>query len=268
MRALRHNLRTYGCVTGVATLKYPDHYPEVLSEIRDGLSKLLDREAARDRNEEGKFTLSVASELRLLAVIGFLVERDPDLFRKSLVSSTRRRIILLERFDSGDPVPRSIASMRLYKASLDALASGHFEIAQELGARMGNRSSVEKEFDSPFEIAIGYSIKHILTGNDEVALNYIDDLEKICSSKDYRNFAGYSSALRGIVASDLPAVEAAIEELLKGHRRLSMGRGLFADSVDQHLSVWGVGIINLAAYRNLSVAVKDPLVPTPLLVSR
>lgn len=219
-----------------------------------------------DRNAKGPFTLSAAGSLRNLAVIGYLVEQDAALFRENLVEATQRHIELLDRFDSGDPIPAGLVSMLLYQKLLDALASGDVAVAKALGARMGSRATIEKKFDRPFDIAMGYSLKAVLACEDDLALAWLGDVSRACSNEKYRNFAGYVSALRGIVKGDFKTVEAAIEDVLAGHRRLSMGRGLFADSPDKFLSVWGLGIINLAVFRGLNVNVYDPLIPAPLFL--
>jgi len=156
--------------------------------------------------------------------------------------------------------------MFAYQKLLDALASGDMNVARAFAERMGGRPEPEKEYDRAFEIAMGYGLKAILAGDDAAALARLYDLEQACTHKDYVNFAGYVPVLRGIVSRDSAAAEAAFPELLAGHRRESKGRGLFSDSVDEFLCVWGIGLINLAGSRGMVIKVDDPLIPADLIV--
>lgn len=244
----------------------PDHYPEVLGEIRECLPGTLSKAAMSDRDAKGLFTLGAASEFRNLATVGFLVERDVTLFRSSLREATDRRARLIDRFDASDPICPSLASMMRYQELLDALASGDLDIAKALAKRMGGRPAVERKYDRKFEIAIGYALKAILAGDDVEAAARLDDLERACAHKDYVNFAAYVPLLRAIVGRDSVAAEAAFPELLAGHRRESKGRGLFRDTPDSYLSVWGIGLLNLAKSRGIDVKVVDPLIPTELVM--
>jgi len=243
----------------------PDHYPEVLKEIRESLPKTLNNADSADKDAKGLFTLRVASKLRNLAVVGFLVEKDVDLFRSSLAEATSRRIRLIDRFDAGDPISPSLASMMTYQALFDALASNDLEAATVLSDRMGGRPAVEQEYDRDFEIAIGYALKAILAADDATALARLDDLERASAHKDYISFASYVSVLRAIVLRNSMALEAVFPDLLAGHRCASKGRGLFNGGVDEFLCVWGVGLLNLARSRGMAVKIDDPLIPAELL---
>jgi hypothetical protein len=244
----------------------PAHYPEVLGEIRESLPGSLKKADALDRDAKGLFTLRVASKLRNLAVVGFLVEKDVSLFRSSLVEATNRRIQLMDRFDAGDPISPSLVSMMTYQELLDALASNDLEAAKALSEQMGGRPAVEQEHDSDFEIAIGYALKAILADDDAAALTRLDDLERSSTHKDYVSFAGYVPVLRAIVLRNSAALEAAFPDLLAGHRRASKGNGLFSGGVDEFLCVWGIGLINLAGSRGMVIKVDDPLIPAELIL--
>lgn len=244
----------------------PDHYPEVLHEIRESLPETLKKADMPDRDAKGLFTLGVASELRNLAVVSFLVEKDASLFRSSLAEATNRRIQLMDRFDAGDPISPSLVSMMTYQELLDALASNDLEAAKALSERMGGRPAVEQGHNRDFEIAIGYALKAIVAGDDATALARIDDLERASKHKDYVSFAGYVPVLRAIALRNAVALEAAFPDLLAGHRRASRGNGLFSGGVDEFLCVWGVGLLNLARSRSMAVKVDDSLIPAELLM--
>jgi hypothetical protein len=244
----------------------PNHYSQVLEEMREDLSVLLKKAEMPDRNIKGLFTLGVSSKLRGIGVIAYLVEKDVKVFRSSLVESAKWRAKLFDRFDAGDPISPSLVSMHTYKELYDALASGDMGVARAFAERMGGRREAEQEHDRAFEIAMGYALKAILAEDDVVALARLADLEQACQHKDYVNFAGYVPVLRAIVSRDSAAAEVAFPELLSGHRRESKGQGLFSDTEDEFLCVWGVGLLNLAHARGMDVKVDDPLIPMELVM--
>ena len=53
---------------------------------------------------------------------------------------------------------------------------------------------------------------------------------------------------------------------VKGHVRQSKGRGVFKDTVDETLCVWGVGMASLARRHGLEVNGVPPLIPQELLL--
>jgi hypothetical protein len=243
----------------------PSHYPTVLEEIRESLPGALKKANMPGRDAKGLFTLGVASKLRNLAVVGFLVEENADLFRSSLMEAATRRVQLIDRFDAGEPIWPSLVSMARYQELLDTFASGNFNAAKELADRLGGRPAVEEECDRNFEISIGYALKAILAEDDVAALSRLEDLELACAHSDYVNFTGYVPALHAIVRRDRRALEEAFPELLAGHRRESKGNGLFSGGVDEFLFVWGVGLLNLARWRGTEAEISDPLIPAALV---
>lgn len=244
----------------------PSHYPEVLNEFRQRLPGLLAKEAMPEKNVKGVFTFGLCSEYRGLAVIGFLVERDVNIFRRGLIDATDCYLRLVDRFEAGDPISPGIFSMMAYKRLLDVLASGDIDKAKALASRMGGRPEIEKKYNRDFESAIGYALKAVLAGDDKIALARIDDLEKACNHRDYKNFLSYVPVLKSIVVRDSAALQAAFPGLLECQRRESKGRGMFSDLDDTYISVWGIGLLNLAKSRGLEVTVDDPLIPMELVM--
>lgn len=242
----------------------PGHYSEVLEEMREHLPSLLKKAAMPGRNSKGDFTLGVSSTFRGLATVGYLVEGDVAAFRSNLVNATLWRMQLFDRFDAGDPISPSLVSMHAYKNLYDALASGDIDVASAFAGRMGGRPDAEREYDRAFEVAMGYALKAILADEDVKALRFLSDLEQACQGVEYRNFSGYAPVLRAIVARDRAAAEVAFAELLSEHRKESRGKGLFSDTEDKFLCVWGVGLLNLARSRGVAVEVVDPLIPADL----
>lgn len=242
----------------------PEHYPEVLAEARESLPGQLERANDPNRNAKGLFTLGVAGKYRCMGVIGYLVEREVGAFRSNLAEATKWRMQLFDRFDQGDPISPSLVSMHTYKNLYDALASGEISLASAFAERMGNRPDVEKEFDRSFEVAMGYALKAVLAGDEAAARTRLMELTTASNHKDYINFVSYASILDAILSKDAAAAEAAFPELLSAHRRESRGRGLFSGLEDEFISVWGLGLLQLAKSRGLEINVTDALLPYEL----
>jgi hypothetical protein len=171
---------------------------------------------------------------------------------------------LFTRHAAGEKIADDLVSMLGYQRLLDALASGYRQPARELALCLGLRP-VGKRADSPFDRALGGVLKAMVLGEDDVARQLIPALERSCKgfAKAFRN---YPTFLGAVLDRDSQRSNEALAELLKVHRRQSAFSGAFAMTVDAHLAVWVVGLVNLALDRGLLVKCDDPLVPRELAV--
>lgn len=219
-----------------------------------------------DKDKNGSATNSLVGTLRFLAVADYAMEKSVDAFRQGLIESARSSMHLFDRFDAGDTISPSYVSMMAYKELFNALASGDKVLSETFAAKMGGRNEIERQYDRPFDIALGYSLKSILVQGDATAKRYVEALEVASQESENADFRGYAMVLRAILNQDAAMAEAGFRELIAGHKRQSKGGGLFKDTADELLSVWGVGLANLAHMRGLMVEPNDPLVPTELLI--
>lgn len=218
----------------------------------------------KDRN--GSASNSLVGTLRFLGVAGYVLDKDVAAFRSDLAEAAAVSVRLFDRFSSGEPVSPSYVSMMAYKELFNALASGEAGLAKAFAERMGGRDAIEREYDRPFDVALGYAIKSILAADDVSAARYLGSLEIACQEPENADFIGYATVLRAILKQDGEAAKSAFGEVVAGHKRQSKSGGLFKDTEDELLSVWGVGLANLARMRGLMVEASDPLIPNDLLV--
>lgn len=223
---------------------------------------LLDAE--KDKN--GSVSNSLIGTLRFLAVAGYVSDSDITQFRVNLSETVLIRVRLFERFDSGDLISPSYVSMMSYKVLLNALAAGDEQAAVSLASRMGGRTVVEREYDRPFDIAFGYALRDVVLSDFVSSIRWVDALSEECRKTGNADFRGYSTVLHAILKASQRDVNAGLEEIISGHGRQCKGKGLFKDTEDELLCVWGVAVANLARMRGLQTGASDPLIPADLLI--
>ena len=240
---------------------FPELYPEFVERLPN--ARLWASDAKRDRT--GWETASLKSRVRLIGIMDYLMKEDVFSFRRGVSEGVSLELSLYIRFDSGEPINPSWVSMIGYKQLFDSLAAGNFETARALSDRLGGRPDIEKEFDHPFTIALGYLLKSFVDGDGENVKRDRIEAFRQCQG---RNWGGYTQLFEAILNDDLDQAQAAFPEIIAGHKRESKGQGMsmFDGSEDQFLSVWGIGMANLARSHGLPVQIDDPLIPADLLV--
>jgi hypothetical protein len=88
----------------------------------------------------------------------------------------------------------------------------------------------------------------------------------ICQQADNSDFAGYAEVFNAILDGNQKHAQEGLTAIAKGHRNQSKRGGVFRDTEDEVLCVWGIGMANLARRRGLSVTRVAPLIPQELLV--
>ena len=241
------------------------HYPELYPEFVGRLPTDRLRAADPEFNRAGGGTSGLKGSVRLIGIMDYLMKGDIKSFRKGVSEGASLELSQYVRFDAGEPINPSYVSMMGYKELFDALGAGDFETARALSDRLGGRPEIEKEFDHPFTIALGYLLKSFVDGDGENVKRDRIEAFRQCQG---RNWGGYTQLFEAILNDDLDQAQAAFPEIIAGHKRESKGQGMsmFDGSEDQFLSVWGIGMANLARSHGLPVQIDDPLIPADLLV--
>lgn len=233
---------------------------------RKHLQVLRANASSPEKDRDGTATGSLIGTVRFLAIASYVLDGDARAFKAGLVEAADLQKRLFDRFDAGESISPSYVSMLTYTALFDALAAGHPEEAHALAERMGGRESLENEYDRPFDIAMGYALKSVVTGDRDAAVRYIAVLERACEDRENADFAGYPGVLGAIVRRDIDIAESALDAVIAGHKRQVKGAGLFRDTEDELLCVWGVGVVNLARMQGLALRPRDPLIPEAVLM--
>jgi hypothetical protein len=206
--------------------------------------------AAKGIGDEGTF--------HLLGVAAYVLDNDPEEFRRYLSAVGHRQLTFIQRFDAGllDEyfAPYSTASLLFYRELYDALAAADFATAQALAGTMGTQESPER-VDTAFTRAMGFALKWTVLGDDgEQTRAWIERLRNECSDSQHGDFRGYAELL-----------DAALHMICDGHQRLAQNPDWFGDSENELLCVWGIGAANLCRWRGLNVSAVPPLIPDALL---
>jgi len=239
-----------------------------LYEIESEDLPLLRSNAFDDtKDREGSSSSVLADSLRFVGVAEYVLNGDIASFRSKLGEAANLRLQLFQRYESGDPISKSYVTMLSYKSVLDALAAGDFSLAHDLASKMGGRDSLEREYDHPFDYALGYAIRAIVLGEEVEIPERIQAFRAECVKPGNANFLPYADLFAAIAtAGDADAANHSLKQLVDAHKKESKERGVFKDSEDEVLCVWGLGVANLARHRGLAVDPVPPLIPENLLV--
>jgi hypothetical protein len=129
---------------------------------------------------------------------------------------------------------------------------------------MGGRDAIEAEYDRSFDRALGYCLKGVLSNDSAAARSALANLEQACNEPENADFKGYAKALRCIIERNADLLPQAFDEIIAGHKKQSVGAGLFKDTEDELLCVWAVGIANLARWSGLPSLNSSTLLPAEL----
>ena len=216
-----------------------------------------------EKDREGKYSASLIGDLRFFAVAEFVLHGHVILFCDQLSEAASIREELCCRIERGDPIDASYNSVLGYKDVLNALAAGDFNVARKLSARIVEMP-VSNDVHA-FDEAFGKAICALVSTQDDMAVR-VSSLLVLCRSIE-PDFVAYAEFFHAIQNKDTGNANDALVKVVDGHKRQSKGDGVFSSTEDEAISVWGIGVANLA--RHLGVEVTSPdetLIPSVLLV--
>ena len=159
-----------------------------------------------------------------------------------------------------------------YKEVFDGLASGDWQTAEALAQVIGGRAEIEAKYDDDFSRSFGYTLKYaVLAQYDEMEhwrqrFHAIITAEEVEYLQGYEScFQGYSTVFSGLPSLDLDLVSNGIRTIAEGHKQLASS-DWFGETEDELLSIWGIGLANLARHRGLTVEAIEPFIPADLLI--
>ncbi|MBC8325519.1 MAG: hypothetical protein H8E27_07835 [Verrucomicrobia subdivision 3 bacterium] len=214
-------------------------------------------------NPLGTVTSSMQDEYRAIAVYQGVVEGEWNLFPEFMASSVECWLNLLAKYSNEGTVCCSMVDViPAYKCSLDALAAGNEALSKQVANEIQQRCDY---LSHRFSCYFAFAVKSVTLESDDVS-ERLEALDIECKTKDGVYFQGHAQVLRCIAEHNEAPLSEAFKLLLKGHRKLSRGAGMFNLTVDVYLSVWGLGLANLCHFRGLTVEIDDPLIPKQLLL--
>lgn len=220
-------------------------------------------DSEKDRN--GSCTNMLALDLRFFAVADYLRNGDVESFKAQLSEAAQLRSKLFSRFEHGEPIDGSYITMLSYKALFDALAADDMEVAKLLASHMGGRDALEQEHDHQFDSAMGYTLRAFALNDSVQMQEWAPKLIAACKETAMTDFSGYGQVFQAILSSDSAAANEGMKAVVKGHQKQLKGNGVFANTEDELLCVWGVGMAHLAQLHGLQIEAVPPLIPQDLL---
>lgn len=239
---------------------------ERLQELREErLERLPNLEKKIEQCEvqyKPDFMGSVASSYRFLGTSAYVLEKDVQTFKNSLLNSAELEFEIIKSYQKGKPVDESLVSVLSYQELFSVLACGNIQRAKELAKLVGFDAKIDKKQTHPLDRAFGYCLKEFVLENMDDAKKSLKVFTEICSQKSNKSFIGYSEVFQAILKKNNELCNKGIEDILKGHKRISF----FKDTEDELLAVWCLGIANLAIHFGLDVNIENELLPKELLI--
>jgi len=239
---------------------------DLIEADRTDLPVLRANAADPTQDAKGDTSDMLGITLRGLGIFEYALYKDEAALRSRLTESVTIAISLFDRFERGEPIDASYLSMLAYKDLYDALALGDMHLARSLAQKMGGRKEIERQHNHPFDRAMGYALRAFVLRDREEMQVRTEAFRERCEKRGGKYFRGYASVFEAILEGDSRKANAGFVELLKGHRRMSTGNGVFRFTPDADLCVWGLGLANLARHHGLDIKISDPLIPSELLV--
>lgn len=243
-----------------------DRLPNLVEIEKEDLSILRTNAEDVGKDKSGSASATVANSLRFVGVANYVLSHDIEMFKSYLSEAAEIRKRLFERFERGESISQSYVSMIAYKALFNSLAAGNIELSKSLASHMGGRSEIEKKYDNPFDCALGYALKSFTEDNHTEMLYWTEKISDVCKEKGNIDFQGYAQMFKAMLEGDETLGNKGIQTIIKGHKNQIKGRGLFRNSEDEALCVWGIGITNLARSHGVIIQGVSPLIPDELLI--
>lgn len=245
--------------------KLVDRLPMLLELHREDHHIIRANADDSTKDKDGSCTDMLAQDLRFFAVADYYLKHDLDSFRRQLSEAAALRNELFCRYNEGEPIDDSFVSMLSYKSLFDSLAANNMEVAKNLSLNMGGRDTLEQKYDHPFDYAMGYTLRAFV-------LHYLDEMERwlpklviACEASNLKDFSGYTQVFQGILENNTNLVNDGFRLIISGHLNQTKANGVFADTDDEILCVWGIGMANLAVSYQIEVKAIPPLLPEDLI---
>ncbi|HLN30640.1 MAG TPA: hypothetical protein VK395_23065, partial [Gemmataceae bacterium] len=243
-----------------------DRLPMIIKIREENLPLVRSNVADRAKDRDGSSSHGLALHLRFLGSADYVLHADVNTFKAHLTEAATIILGLLKRYDRGESIDASLVTMLTYKDLFDALAAGDMELARSLAQHMGGRDELEKKHDHPFDRALGYTLRAFVLNQPQEMTKCAADFSIICKEADNADFQGYAHVFNAILTKNVAMANEGLQQILQGHKHQSKRGGVFKDTVDEILCVWGVGIANLARSDDLFVQGLPPLIPPDLLI--
>lgn len=218
----------------------------------------------KDYDKTGSGTAGQLHAERFLGVAEAVLKKDADSFRRNLEHAAELKLSLLQRSANGEPIDESYLSLLCYQDVFNALAAVRLDIAKSLSHSLLSRNSTSKSKIHLFDQKLGAMVIGLVLDLPELS-KHIEEFEAVCQKPGNGDFAGYSTVAKAIVQKDQLLAQEGLQQIERGHRKLSRRGRVFHGIEDEVLCVWGIGISNLASYRGIQLTAIPPLLPQELI---
>ncbi|HQS85044.1 MAG TPA: hypothetical protein PLY23_09175 [Alphaproteobacteria bacterium] len=227
-----------------------------LETIAEDFRESLPRD--RKRFEETPYT-SVLSTLRFLAVADYMKTKNPEDFRAHLREIVEYVIKMYQRRKMIVLPDTPFLAVASYEYIFVSLASGDWSLTNKLLMYM-------KKYIYSNDLGGFHEFFMISVLGDPLNRERLEE-SILLTGKKSKSYVGYLLAFRAIADKNLPALEEAFKEIMKGHKWLCTPAGYFGGTEDEVIAIWPLAILNLARFNGLFFEVNNSYIPEELLVT-
>lgn len=196
------------------------------------------------------------------SILTWIRRGDAVAYRQLALRSAEHQVSLMERAGRGDPISESRVGFMSYQRLFDALASGSAltstQLAQQIQGRVSQRPDRVAGFDRAMCLTLCAFVEKATRREESLRV-----LTEAMASDSLKRFAGYGRAFHALLASDGQLLTDALRAIVADHEHL--GRlGVWRETVDRELCVWGIGLAHLAHEYGLDTELDCPLLPRAL----
>ncbi len=231
-------------------------------------------ERARQKEREQGYVSTMtgkthsAGHYHFFAVAQYILHHNIASFRTNMTDAAECAIYVFEQYEAGKidyPFDGSEVSVTAYRDVFEALASGNWEVSIKLAVLVGGRPEIEKR-SNDFARSLCYTLKYCILREFDAMKQKLSLFKQVCKEEDYLAFQGFADVFQAILEDNLQMANDGIQRIAADHSKLAKQSAWFAETEDELLSVWGIGIANLARRNGLQVHGVPPFIPDDLLV--
>ncbi|MFT3684724.1 MAG: hypothetical protein QM783_07295 [Phycisphaerales bacterium] len=186
-----------------------------------------------------------------------------NLYRQLAKRSAELHLELVKRSERGDPIADSRIGFMSYQRLFDGLASGSLPLAADVAGRILSRTTKIPDPVSAFDRSFCQALCAFVFQSPDRAIQ-LEKFKPMLESSATKPFAGYGAAFEAMLNSDRESLNRAILDIAEGHIKLGK-TGVWKETVDRELCVWGIGIAQLAKSYNLDADIDHVLIPGALI---
>jgi hypothetical protein len=225
-------------------------------KFRGGIDRLEHEVAARGLGADRGTTASrLIDALRFEAIASYIIDRKAADFRRMLGRCVQLKAGLFDAARSGDDIMSHLVRLDAYGYIYYGYAAGRDDVASRLAALL-NGETEDEDVDHA-----AWALASLTLGRRDAATEHV---QRALDATEDPVFRTYTQALTYIIEKDATRFNTALKDVVKAHEKECRARfSAIVDTEEELLSLWGIGLANLATREGLQIAPEFNSAPIP-----